>query len=325
MQLDKFIKLKNRKKIFTPGPSSLLKENILGLGPCFGRGDKDYQDVENKVIYMLKKICGQKSLISMQGSASLALEMACANFFKGKVLIVTTGYYSDRLYKMCVLAMKQYGYIKKIEKMSWREIDNNNNKKKNFDWIWSCVTETSVGLKIPIKDLKRLAIKLKSKLALDATGSIGLEKDHHLADLLSFSSCKGLFGLTGASFIGYKLKPKNNVNSFYLNIQNHISKVVTRPYHTIQSLYHVLKNYNKIKKTVKVNKKLAVKKFKKYLIYSSKYQPLLCTYLKKNIINKNKNIILYKPRISIDGTILSHLGEAHLGNSARGTILKILK
>ena len=27
MQLDKFIKLKNRKKIFTPGPSSLLKEN----------------------------------------------------------------------------------------------------------------------------------------------------------------------------------------------------------------------------------------------------------------------------------------------------------
>ena len=33
---------------------------------------------------------------------------------------------------------------------------------------------------------------------LDATGSIGLERYHELADVISFSSCKGLFGLTGA-------------------------------------------------------------------------------------------------------------------------------
>ena len=30
----------------------------------------------------------------------------------------------------------------------------------------------------------------------DATASIGLEENHDLADLLAFSSCKGLFGLT---------------------------------------------------------------------------------------------------------------------------------
>ena len=33
---------------------------------------------------------------------------------------------------------------------------------------------------------------------LDATASIGLEDEHELADLIAYSSCKGLFGLTGA-------------------------------------------------------------------------------------------------------------------------------
>jgi galactokinase len=39
-------------------------------------------------------------------------------------------------------------------------------------------------------------------LYVDATGSIGLEDNHQLADVMAFSSCKGLFGLTGAGFGG---------------------------------------------------------------------------------------------------------------------------
>ena len=53
---------------------------------------------------------------------------------------------------------------------------------------------------------------------LDATASIGLEKDHELADVLSFSSCKGLFGLTGACFICFNVNIFNDVKSFYLNL-----------------------------------------------------------------------------------------------------------
>ena len=33
---------KNKKIVFTPGPGSLLEENIIGLAPYFGRGDLDY-------------------------------------------------------------------------------------------------------------------------------------------------------------------------------------------------------------------------------------------------------------------------------------------
>ena len=46
-KLANFIKEKNSKKfLFTAGPSSLTAENILGLGPCFGRNDSQYLKVE---------------------------------------------------------------------------------------------------------------------------------------------------------------------------------------------------------------------------------------------------------------------------------------
>ena len=146
-----------------------------------------------------------------------------------------------------------------------------------------CPTETSLGLHIPIKEIWKVARKVKSKLMLDATASFGLEKDHHYADVLSCSSCKGLFGLTGATFISYKIKPNYYKNSFYLNLFNHENKKMTGPYHTIGSLYYVLKNYNKIKYSVIKNKKIFLKKMKKYLVFPNNNQPLLCTRVKKEL------------------------------------------
>ena len=49
---------------------------------------------------------------------------------------------------------------------------------------------------------------------LDATASIGLEDGHNWADVISYSSCKGLFGLTGAGFIAFNTLPSNEIKSF---------------------------------------------------------------------------------------------------------------
>ena len=50
MNLKKFIIQKNlKKKLFTPGPGSLILENITDLEPCFGRGDLQYK---KRVIYI---------------------------------------------------------------------------------------------------------------------------------------------------------------------------------------------------------------------------------------------------------------------------------
>ena len=59
--IEKFVRQQNEDKIiFTAGPASLLKENILNLNPCFGRGDNEYIVKEKYVLNKILKLCGQK-------------------------------------------------------------------------------------------------------------------------------------------------------------------------------------------------------------------------------------------------------------------------
>ena len=87
--------------------------------------------------------------------------------------------------------------IRAIKIINWNNLYNINGK---YDWIISCVTETSIGLKIPIRDLYKIKKNCKSKLMLDATASIGLD-EYEFADLIVIVLVY-LFGLTG-KFIAY--------------------------------------------------------------------------------------------------------------------------
>lgn len=321
LKIENFVKLKNKKIVFTPGPGSLLEENILGIAPYFGRGDAEYLKIEKSVLDNLKKICGLKKIVPFQGSGSLAIEIALQNFVYGNVLVIDTGYYSDRLIYILKSLQKNFNKIKKIETVSWKNIKQ---IKTKFNWICASPVETSIGLKVPIKEINNLKKKCNSKLMLDATGSIGLEDGHNYADVATFSSCKGLFGLTGASFIAYQNKPLNKVNSFYMNIETHINKKITGPYHTIGSLFYVLKKHSKFKQSVKKNKLKFINENKDSLIYPKKNQPLLCTYSLKSFYNKKKNVIMYRSRKKIKGSVISHLGETYLKNKSKGLIQKNL-
>ena len=104
----KFVKERNKSKIlFTAGPASLLNENIIGLRPGFGRTDKDYDKVEKRVLTKIKKISGQRQIVRMQGSASLAIEIMSLNFLYGRVLVISTGYYSDRILELTKSAKRR--------------------------------------------------------------------------------------------------------------------------------------------------------------------------------------------------------------------------
>ena len=104
--LKEFETQKNKKILFTPGPASLLKENITGLEPCFGRGDSKYDQIEDYVLNKIKKMTGHSNIVRFQGSGSLALEMMALNFLYGKVLVVKSGFYSDRLFTLTKQAKK---------------------------------------------------------------------------------------------------------------------------------------------------------------------------------------------------------------------------
>jgi aspartate aminotransferase-like enzyme len=315
----KFVKLKNSQKIlFTPGPASLLSENISSIQPCFGRGDPTYEKLENIVLDKIKKISGHSKIARMQGSASLALEVMINNFLYGKVLVIKTGVYSDRLYNMCKVGKKLFKKIKTINYISYKSISDISTK---YDWIIGCPVETSIGYRIPIDELNLLKKKCKSKLALDATASVGLEQGHEYSDVAAFSSCKGLLGLTGASFIVFNNSAQNEIPQFNLDINSHLQKKMTGPYHAICSLHDVLKKYHDFKYAVIANKKYCLKKMNSNLVYDLKNQPYLCTLLNKKVFKKNKKVILYKSRGDIDGSIICHLGEVHLGKKSKGKIL----
>lgn len=322
IDLKKKIKIFNNNKIlFTPGPSSLSYENLTGIKPCFGRGDDEYIKLENKVLKKIKKISGHNYIARLQGSASLALEIMIYNFIYGNVLIIDTGVYSERLKQMAIFAKSKFKYIKKVDYLKHKNLDM---LKKNYDWIIACPVETSTGFKIPIENLNKFKKKFKSKLALDATASIGLEKNHHLSDVAAFSSCKGLFGLTGAAFITYNSSAQNEINSFYLKLQNHINKKMTGPYHIMYSLSAILDNYNDYLFSVKINKERFLKKMQHHLAYPLVHQPMLCTYVTKEIKKKNNKVVLYESRAKINGSIVCHLGEVHLKRKAKGDILNLI-
>jgi aspartate aminotransferase-like enzyme len=320
--IKKFVTNQNKiKKLLTPGPGSLLPENLISMQPCFGRGDIEYKKIELNVLNRLKNISGHKYIARLQGSASLALEILASNFLYGKVLVIDTGVYSERIKNMSIFSKSTFKNIREVKVLKWEEIKN---FSKKFDWIFACPTETSVALRIPIEDLYKLKKRCKAKLALDATASIGLEKNHNFADVLAYSSCKGLFGLTGASFIAFNKYPVNKVGSFYLNIFNHLESRMTGPYHTILSLFKVLPKHNEFKYSVLVNKKKIEKLMGNQMVYPRENQPLLCTYIKKKLISKNKKIIFYETRANLTGTVVCHLGEVHLKKKSKGNILKEL-
>tara|TARA_B100000795_G_scaffold69850_1_gene48722 strand:+ start:16 stop:1323 length:1308 start_codon:yes stop_codon:yes gene_type:complete len=292
--------INNQKLMLTPGPAVVLQDNIEHLKPLFGRGDDEYTSMANDVINWIKKVSGQDEVVMAQGSATFALELAAHSFVSGRVLLISTGYYSDRLKvllpKSCQVTVCKY-----------EDIDS---ASGNFDWVLCAYTETSTAFKVDLEMIKSKSVELGSKLYVDATGSIGLEDGHVVADVMAFSSCKGLFGLTGACFVAYKsgLKPQATGN-FYFNLETQINKMVTGPYHAIASLYGVMNNHEKYRKRVIQSKKEVLEKWPH--LVRDKNQPLLCTYIESEIQPNDNNIVLYSPRSELSGSVICHFGEIH--------------
>ena len=295
--------INNQKLMLTPGPAAVLHENIQYLKPLFGGGDDEYEKISSSVMNWIKQLSGQDEVISMQGSATLALELAAHSFISGRVLLVSTGYYSDRLKQLlpesCLVIICKYKDISKIT--------------DKFDWVMCAYTETSIAFKLDLQRVKNKADESGAKLFVDATGSIGLEDDHQLADAMAFSSCKGLFGLTGASFVAYKSNlDSKNLQSFYFNLNTQKNKMVTGPYHAIASLYGVMPRHNDLKQRVINSKNIVLQKYNN--IVRENHQPLLCTYIEGTVYPADDNIVLYAPRSELKGSVICHFGELHCDN-----------
>ena len=312
------------KLLFTPGPPPVVQVGLNQIGSAFGRGDPQYLSVRKEVLRWLLEISGQTKIIDLQGSGSLAIEIMIRNFVLGRVLIVRSGYYSERIAKMCSqLQDEPANNLLSVSEVDYKDIHLVEGK---FDWVIAVYVETSVAFKQDISKLRDLADRCGAQLAVDAVASIGLEVGHKQADVLAFSSCKGLLGITGASFVAYKQDPTtNNVSSFYMRIDSHERQLMTGPYAQIQYLYGIMQVHADLLESVLVNKQECLRVFGEFLVHDAANEPYLCTQLSTQVKANRNQVILYAPRSGSGGAVINHLGEVPLGKNSDGAILKSLE
>ncbi len=305
--------LNNTKITFCPGPGAVIPEWFQNQREYFGRGDIEYEKIKNKTFSWLKKKSGQDCIIAVPGAATTAAIIALNSFIDGKVLVINTGFYSKRWFDY----LKKSKFSHKTNFLSYYEFLN---KKisQSYKWVIFVYVETASCTKFDIKSVKRKCKSIKANLIVDSTASIGLENHHELADVVFFSSCKGLFGPTGLGFICYKkkLKPKSSPD-FLLDYKTHKESKYTLGYNCMAALYSISKKHNFYKKKI-----IFAKKFlKKYLI--KKNGPLIGSGLKHPLKNKNlKNSIFYIPREFPGYDLIFYLGLIKLNNHEIKIILK---
>ena len=272
---------------FCPGPGAIIPEWTEGQTEFFGRGDHYYKIIKKKTLNWIKKISKQDEIIPIAGSGTAAAIVAFNTFLKGKVCIVKTGYYSDRW----------YAYLKKtklVKDLAYLNLKDLSNYKKKFDWIIFVYVETASCKKFDIKKVFSIKKKTKSKLMVDATASIGLENYHNLADVIFFSSCKGLFGPTGLGFISHKNHIKKiKSKDFWYDYETHKKSKYTLGYNCIAALEKISKKHSMYKKRL-----IFAKNFMEKYTLNKNYCPNIGISLNRKINKKKigKNTLLYIPR-----------------------------
>ena len=320
--------INRRKVMLTPGPGAIPFENAFAVQPLFGRGDADFTEIEERVFYQLRRESGLPCIARLQGSASLALEVAVRSFVNNRVLVVNTGYYCERLIGYCQ-TLVQMGRVSCVDVIDAEEFLASEIEQlpceARYDWLISVYTETSNALLNDVPKLAALKKQIGARLFLDATASIGLETQHDLADVIAFSSCKGLGAMTGGAFICYQDDLQEQPEpSFYLNIRTHLEKKMTGPYHPMAALDRLLPMQDEIRARVRRSKEAFAARFSEQLILPPERQPLIVTRIRGKLKSvepatsalpysqQAPEVIFYEPRTAAPGeSVVCHLGELH--------------
>jgi cytidyltransferase-like protein len=314
------------KCLLTPGPTNLHPENLLDIRPVFSRCDEEYSEVTDRVLEAIRARAGQEAITAMQGSATTAIEVATSNFLTGKVVVVLSGYYSERMLAMIKVKQVKLG-LESVIGLSYDEIVASGASLSKFDWLVLSYVETADAFLADIRLLKKIANCHGARMMIDATGSINLEDHHELADVTMFSSCKGLGGLTGASFITYNKSLLNRLNEtakeFILDLNTYIEKKTTSPAHTLLSLDTVSGRFAQHGELVRQGKRAFLERYRSKL-FRPENQPNICTKVKNASLEALSGTVGYQPRrISQDCQVVCHLFEQFPSNREIGAVYKL--
>lgn len=299
-------KMNVNKKMYTPGPAQLSADSLLRIRPVFGRGDSEYERIEEKVLNGLLNLTSKKKIVRLQGGSTNGIEVAMVNFLAGRVLFIDSGYYSKRAHDTA----KSNPLLKDLEIYRCTPKQLTEFFGESFDWIFISHSETGDGWKFSEQMLEEIKLNFSgAKFMFDSTASINLEEEN-ISDVQCFSSCKGLGGLTGAAFIAYDQSPASNRTlPFTLDINTYENKLFTGPYHAICSLEKNIENLEVIHNNVRREKEKFISEHKENLIHSLENQPLISTKISKEI-SQESNSIYYRPRSANKGeSVVCHFNR----------------
>ncbi|HEY9772721.1 MAG TPA: adenylyltransferase/cytidyltransferase family protein [Planktothrix sp.] len=321
-------KKNSQKCLVTPGPTNIHSSSIIDIEPVFSRDDEEYKRIEHIVCERILALAGQDSLAILQGSATTAIEVATSNFLNGNVAVVTSGFYSERMFDMIKRKANAMG-LTKVDAVDYAKFVENPGLTDGADWIVATSTETADAFLGDLKLLKQAANKGNSRLMIDATGSINLEDHHELADVTMFSSCKGLGGFTGAGFITYNKVLLHGLNPvqrpFALDLVTHIEKRVTCPAHAVCSLYSASERFAQARADVRAGKEKFMQRFSAFIARKGN-QPALCTMFKAAKVEYPEGTVVYSPRrIQAGHHVICHLFEQFEANRTPGSFYENIK
>ncbi len=301
-------KRNSERPMLTPGPGNLHPECLLDLQPFFSRDDR-YEKLEAIVLERVTKLTGKDSVTTLQGSATTAIEVATSSFLSGNVVVITSGFYSQRMFDM-LQKKRDCLRLDSLSAVTYEDALKNRVPNK-ADWIVSAYTETADAFLVDLPCIAQLAEQLGAKLMLDATGSINLEQNHEVADVLMFSSCKGLGGLAGAGFIAYDRAMLDRLDDrpkeFILDLMTYIERRTTPPVHAISSLYALSQNFQRLGERVRLSKQCFIDRFMDRLIHRKENQPALCTMISGSLVLP-ESVVAYHPRNKTGETqVVCHL------------------
>ena len=283
----------NHQLVIAPGPAGLSEHSLAGIKPGYYDANPETRQVIDSVTSWLRQMSDHSEIEIFPCTVATVRQLAMDRYVSGRVLVDDSGDVSRQLFA-------QYQHQPHVELVTESDLPGIDGAA---DWLVAAYVDEAVADKQDLDFLRAQADRLGARLYLDATFSIGLEDDHHLADLLTFDSCHGLFGLMGAAFISHQNLPI---------VGPQVTIDETPPLHALQSLHGLIPHHPVIVERVKRSKQRCVSDWAQYLPPTpASRQPLLCTYFDGQAMALDDSVMLYRPENHRSGSVIYHLGEVH--------------
>ncbi len=197
--------------LFNPGPVNLhprIKETLFDVELCHRQ--PEFRELWMRVRDRLYKAAGltpqTHRLSLLHGSGALAVDASLVSLVRHRVLVIENGVYGERMRKTL-----EGIEAAAVETLSWGwgappDLDYLATRLEKFkpDWVTVVHHETTTGLLNPLEPIANLVKRTGARLLVDAVGSFAAHQVDTRADVICFSSNRGLESLPGIAGVFWR-------------------------------------------------------------------------------------------------------------------------